>query len=102
MSHSEFKGVYWNERLSKWVAAGILPGTTSCHNIGTFADKFDAAHAYDAWANQFPGNELNFPRSEGAETGAANECPPADGKKSKGRILYYIFKCKNATSNLAQ
>jgi hypothetical protein len=45
---SQYKGVHWLKRESKWVAAIQVDGTR--HHIGTYAEEAEAARAYDAAA----------------------------------------------------
>lgn len=53
-TRSGLKGVYWDARVKKWVAA-----TTRNYKwvfIGSFEDKFDAARAYDSKAIEMFGD----------------------------------------------
>jgi hypothetical protein len=58
---SKFKGVSWDARRKKWMAAIHINGTQI--RIGFFADEVDAAKAYDRKARELFGEfaYLNFP-----------------------------------------
>ncbi len=58
---SKFKGVFWDTRCRKWIAAIHHVGRRI--HLGVFDDEAEAAHAYDRMARKLFGEyaRLNFP-----------------------------------------
>jgi hypothetical protein len=79
---SEYRGVSWNKRDSKWQA--YIHHSGEKHYLGYFDDEEEAARAYDraARANQGDKAMLNFP--------AEGEQGVNDGKRSKYRGVYWV------------
>lgn len=60
-SSSKYHGVFWDKRVSKWVAQ--VHFKKSCFKVGGFVDETEAAKTYDKKAYELHGDKaiLNFP-----------------------------------------
>ena len=72
---SGYKGVTWNKGNKKWDARITVPGGSRMR-LGEYADKKEAAKAWDAAARLQNRTEVNFPRPGTDETKALVRAAP--------------------------